>query len=252
MNAASGSSYQWQMNDGSSWSNVSNGGQYSGATTQMLTVSNLSTANNGSEFRCLITNGACLDTSDIATLTVECTALISAQPMDVGAYVNTSTSLSIGAQNTGSDFQWQKNFSGVWANVSNGGQYSGANTNSLSISNLTMSNNNDQYRCIISLAGCTDTSAVANLSVTDNSSIDEQMAVNFSFYPNPAKNEFTLISDIKLMNENLLIHDISGKEVMRVQILSQEQKVDISVLEAGIYLLSVDRYPQSKSKIVVQ
>lgn len=252
MNATANSSYQWQMNDGSGWVDVMNGGQFSGATTGLLGISNLTMANHNTEFRCLLANGACLDTSDVALLTVECISLISAQPMDVGAYVNTSTTISIGAQNAGSDFQWQKNFSGIWANVSNGGQYSGANTGTLSIANLTMSNNNEQYRCIISLAGCTDTSAVANLSVTDNSSVDELENQLFNFYPNPAGESITVCILAPHVKETLVIQDITGKMVIKVEINSLDQKVDISTLEAGVYMLSMERYPNKTSKLIVR
>lgn len=251
-NATSNSTYQWQEDNGSGWANINNGGQYSGATSGLLSINNLTLANNGSQFRCLITNGACLDTSDVASLTVECINLISAQPMDVGAYVNTSTTISIGAQNATSSFQWQRFVSGFWVDVSNGGQYSGANTSTLAIADLTMNNNGNQFRCLVALAGCQDTSAVANLTVTDNSSVEEFENQFFNFYPNPANGSITLMTTIGNLNEILLIQDITGKVVMRTPIRSQEQKVDISALETGVYLLSIEGYPSKTSKLIVR
>lgn len=251
-NATSNSTYQWQEDAGSGWANISNGGQYSGATSGLLSISNLTLANNGSQFRCLITNGACLDTSDVASLTVECINLISAQPMDAGANVNTSTSISVGAQNAASSFQWQRQASGIWVDVSNGGQYRGANTSTLAIANLTMNNNGNQFRCLVSLAGCADTSAVANLTVSDNSSVEELENQLFSFYPNPANGSLTLITQSANANEALIIQDISGKVVMRTAILSSEQRIDISGLEAGVYLLSMEGHPSNISKLIVK
>ena len=251
-NATSNSTYQWQEDNGSGWADISNGGQYSGTTSVLLSISNLTSANNGSQFRCLITNGACLDTSDVASLTVECINLISAQPMDVGAYVNTSTTISIGAQNATSSFQWQRFVSGFWVDVSNGGQYNGANTSTLAIADLTMNNNGNQFRCLVALAGCQDTSAVANLTVTDNSSVEELENQFFNFYPNPANGSITLMTTIGNLNEILLIQDVTGKVVMRTPIRSQEQKVDISALETGVYLLSIEGYPSKTSKLIVR
>jgi hypothetical protein len=63
--------YQWQTNLGVGFQNISDAGQYSGTATSTLTVSNLTVANNhNQQFRCLVTDGSCADTTDIAVLTV--------------------------------------------------------------------------------------------------------------------------------------------------------------------------------------
>jgi hypothetical protein len=60
--------FQWQNDSGSGFSNISNAGQYLGATNDSLNVSNLASANNNNRFRCVVTSGACSDTSAIAIL----------------------------------------------------------------------------------------------------------------------------------------------------------------------------------------
>lgn len=62
--------YQWQSDLGSGFVNLSNSGQYSGVTTNTLTINNLTLANNNQTFRCIISVGSCLDTSNVATLNV--------------------------------------------------------------------------------------------------------------------------------------------------------------------------------------
>ncbi len=66
--------YQWQVSTdgGSTWNNISNGGIYSGVTTDTLTVSNPPTADNGYEYRCVLTSVTCGGTlnSNAATLNV--------------------------------------------------------------------------------------------------------------------------------------------------------------------------------------
>ncbi|MNH49901.1 hypothetical protein D3C73_14940 [compost metagenome] len=66
------STYQWQVstNGGSTWANVSNGSNYSGATTNELIVSNFTTAWNGYQYRVIITNFGDTATSNPATLAV--------------------------------------------------------------------------------------------------------------------------------------------------------------------------------------
>ena len=68
----SSATYQWQLstNGGSTWANISNGTNYSGATTNQLTVSNFTTDWNGYQYRAIITNFGDTSTSSPATLSV--------------------------------------------------------------------------------------------------------------------------------------------------------------------------------------
>jgi hypothetical protein len=51
--------YQWQTsaNGGSSWTNVTDGAPYGGTATGTLTITSATTAMNGSQYRCVATNG---------------------------------------------------------------------------------------------------------------------------------------------------------------------------------------------------
>jgi hypothetical protein len=63
--------YQWQTNLGLGYQDLSDFGQYSGTTTPNLQVSGVNiTTNNNQAFRCLVTEGNCTDTSNIAVLQV--------------------------------------------------------------------------------------------------------------------------------------------------------------------------------------
>ena len=73
---------------------------------------------------------------------------LSAQPNDQDICTNTdAVSFSVSSSNA-TGHQWQEN-SGSWANLSDGGVYSGVLTNTLSISNSSGLAGN-QYRCIVS------------------------------------------------------------------------------------------------------
>ena len=62
--------YQWQVDNGTGFNNISDGGQFTGSTDDSLIVANLTTANNGERFRCVVISGTCFDTSFTANLTV--------------------------------------------------------------------------------------------------------------------------------------------------------------------------------------
>lgn len=53
-----GLSYQWQesINNGAGWSNISNGGIYSNATTAILTLTTVTAGMNEYDYRCVVTN----------------------------------------------------------------------------------------------------------------------------------------------------------------------------------------------------
>jgi hypothetical protein len=62
--------FQWQINSGVGYQNLSDVGQYSGTSTSVLTISNVQNSNNNEQFRCIVNNSNCSDTSNFATLTV--------------------------------------------------------------------------------------------------------------------------------------------------------------------------------------
>ncbi len=70
VSATAGSPLQWQTNLGLGFQNLSNAGQYSGVTTQTLTVSSIGVNNNNQTFRCIVGSGSCSDTSNVATLSL--------------------------------------------------------------------------------------------------------------------------------------------------------------------------------------
>jgi hypothetical protein len=63
--------YQWQLNSGTGFNNLSNAGPYTGVNTNTLTISNVNLSMNNYIFRCLITSGSlCPITTGTAVLSV--------------------------------------------------------------------------------------------------------------------------------------------------------------------------------------
>ncbi len=92
--------YQWQADDGSGFVDLSNGGGVSGADSAVLTVSGLAVADDGTEYRCVVTadDGAVPTdptnteaVSMAATLYVSAPLEVTSPPADYAAYVNDST-----------------------------------------------------------------------------------------------------------------------------------------------------------------
>lgn len=90
--------YQWQVNDGGGWDNVSNGGAYSGATTDTLTIDPTSESLDGHLYRCVVSDDNGSANSSSAELTVAADAAppqgtVTINAVDVGSsFANVSYS----------------------------------------------------------------------------------------------------------------------------------------------------------------
>jgi hypothetical protein len=74
---------QWEVNTGSGWANVSNGGVYGGATTDTLTITGAPSTYNGYQYEAVFTNFIGSATTTAATLTVNAatSTSVSSNPM---------------------------------------------------------------------------------------------------------------------------------------------------------------------------
>jgi len=107
-----------------------------------------------------------LTLAEIQGLYTGCDATLNTQPADVNATYGSNAEFGVGVTGTGVNYLWQSNIGSGWVNVPNSGQYSGVFTDTLTVSNVTMINNNQLFRCIISQgASCGDTSDQAELTV---------------------------------------------------------------------------------------
>jgi hypothetical protein len=71
INAVLGSTYQWQNNPlNNGWQNVPLNANYSGSTTNVLTVNNVQLSNHNQPFRAIVNAGGCIDTSDVASIII--------------------------------------------------------------------------------------------------------------------------------------------------------------------------------------
>ncbi len=171
-NGKSTPTYQWQENSGG-WNNLSNGGRISGATSSQLTISNVEIADNGRQFRCIVSNKKAdgstdwnNTTSNSVTLTVHWLEITS-QPS--GGTVNEYDVVAIGVTvnaNPSPTYRWQySSDDSNWADVYDGEFLSGAGTASATITFNATFNDIGYYRCRVQNAAGTLNSDSAYLDV---------------------------------------------------------------------------------------
>ncbi|MCF8331583.1 MAG: hypothetical protein K9H84_03945 [Bacteroidales bacterium] len=160
--------YQWQesTDGGSTWSNLSDGGAYSGATTAALTVT-ATASMDGYQYRCNISGDCSPDaTSFEVNLSVNTAPSITSQPSDQTVCDGGDASYSITATGANLTYQWQESTDGgsTWSNLSDGGAYSGATTTSLTVT-FSTAMDGYQYRCNIS-GDCSPDASSNEVSLT--------------------------------------------------------------------------------------
>ncbi|MBK8953174.1 MAG: hypothetical protein IPM85_13825 [Chitinophagaceae bacterium] len=141
--AAVGGTYQWQIstNGGGTWTNIS------GATSASYTLTGVTAALSGNQYRCVVSNTCASTNSNAAVLTVNTLPAITTHPQSVTVCSGSSNTFSVVATGTGISYQWQSSASGCsgpWTNIS------GATSASYTLSGITTGMNNTGYRCVVS------------------------------------------------------------------------------------------------------
>jgi hypothetical protein len=145
--SGSGVIYQWQVNDGTGFVNITNTAPYSGVTGATLTITVVSSALNTYQYRCQLSNAVCTTpaVSNAATLTVNTLPAISTSPVAVTICAGSSNTFSAAATGTGITYQWQMNTTAAPTFV----DIPTATSATYTVANATAGMNGNQYRCVV-------------------------------------------------------------------------------------------------------
>ena len=172
--------FQWEfsVNGGLGWSTVTNGGGYSGATTNTLTVDD-DFAKNNFQFRCKLDTSTAVAPSytNAVTLTVFRVITVDTQPVNstpVAPAAGTFTTAGSTLDGATINYQWQKSENGDGVTFTPIG---GANTTTYNTGSTTYDDSyGDYYRAVLSATGASD--------VTTNSArLFVQRTINITSQP---------------------------------------------------------------------
>ncbi len=156
-----------------------NGGSFSlvnplvlGSTSINSSTGNISKGKGGTTYTVqYITKGFCPDTAQ-DLVTVNPTPVIQKNPDPISicggnaSFKITATGVAI--------YQWQeKKAAGIFSDVVDGGNYNGAKSAQLNLSNVTQIMDGYQYRCVVSAGICSDTSTAALLTVSSLTAVND-------------------------------------------------------------------------------
>lgn len=146
---------QWQVSadNGQTWTNLSDSALYTGTATQTLTITAVTTALNGDQYRCVATDASGSVTSTAATLSERETPVFTTQPVSqtVGLGIVANFTAAAAAIPVAT-YWWQVSTDGgnSWEILNDLGPYIGSQTATLTIVGVTAVMNGYQYRCLAS------------------------------------------------------------------------------------------------------
>ncbi|MBQ7278683.1 MAG: immunoglobulin domain-containing protein, partial [Clostridia bacterium] len=147
--------YQWQVNDGSGWTDIPK------TTKNKLTLKKVTFDMNGNLYRCVAINADGEVTSEVATLTVYLVPpTVTAEPKDATVKAGKTASFSVKAKEA-KRYQWQVNDGSGWVDIPK------ATRNKLTVKKVIAADDGKQYRCILTNGDGSTPSHTATLSVTE-------------------------------------------------------------------------------------
>lgn len=204
-----------------------------------------------------------LDACEISALFNSGMPAVTTQPISQSVHIGNSATFTAASNMTNPVYQWQTRFgNGNFTNIINGGQYSGATVSILTVSGVLATNNNQEFRCIITgNTGCSIFSDTALLTVSNvginnvNYTSDNILQQNV---PNPANGNTTINYHVNNFNNtaSIILTDITGKMVRQIPIYKTgngSYGIGSRELNNGVYFYSlmVDGIRVATRKMVI-
>lgn len=239
---------QWQSDFGNGFEDLTDGGQYFGTENPILSVVNASFANDMQPFRCVIINGACTDTTDVAFLNV--CGSVTLQPENQFVLAGSSAEFTVASNDPEAAFQWQTNIGFGFQNLSDAGQYNGTTTPTLIVSNISENNANQLFRCLVASRMCETPSEEAVLTIDPGVGVLNQKGAPFKVWPNPAGATLNLEVGHDLIGEPYTLFDLNGRMLASGLITADRSYIDLSGVAPGVYFLSVGSTMRHTSRVI--
>ena len=182
-----------------------------------------------------IANSEGCDSVITLNLTINNPPTITVQPIYQNTTIGANAVFQVMATGSGLIYQWQQNDGTGFINISTFGQFSGTNTNTLTITNVTANMQQFGYRCIISNRnGCADTSNFATLNISLTDLLEVKFKYLVSIYPNPTKENITIETNINY--SSVKVFNLNGQLVLESVF---NRTINVSGLQKGSYFIQL-------------
>lgn len=183
----------------------------------------------------------CSDSNSI-TVAVDIAPFITTQPANQTALIGDSIRFYVDAIGTNLTYQWRKGL----ININNGGNVSGATTDTLTINSLDITDTSSNYNVVISgICFLNTISQNASLDISSITGIITFAEANpdkaISVYPNPFSTSIYIeLNDTSFENNTeLKIYSLLGVEVMNTVLNKRITELKTDNLTTGIYFYQI-------------
>jgi len=166
-----------------------------------------------------------------------CANIITRQPEDALKEIGETAVFDVQVNSSGVSFQWQTDAGLGWQNLSNAGQYSGVNTSTLTVANLSSTNHNQMFRCIMSELDCNYTSQVVRITVPSLGVMRSELP-SLICHPNPVHDLLQVHSGIH-QPTRFVLYDMNGRSVLTGLLDAPDATLSLQGIQSGVYVLSL-------------
>ncbi|MBN2597744.1 MAG: gliding motility-associated C-terminal domain-containing protein [Marinifilaceae bacterium] len=180
-------SYQWQEDSGSGFTDLSDGGEYSGTTSSQLKLTGVLMANgfDGNIYRCIVTSSSCsgVATSSGAVLTLNNIIKIKDQPVDQKLCETNTATFTVEGTGAVTSFIWKYDKGTGFVDADgqdNMTVVTGGGISTLTVPNSTIVMNSWTFKCVLSDGLTDDDTNVVQLEVYETINVTTAVTNNLS------------------------------------------------------------------------
>lgn len=220
--SGTGVQYQWKKD----------GSDLGGQTASTLTINNVQASYAGS-YTCYVYNGCGNETSNAAVVTINPILSINTQPADQLLNLGETATFSVSAMGNNLSYLWKKDA----VALSNGGDVSGATSNTLQITNVDFTDQGN-YICVVNGDCGPANSDVATLTII--TTIEDMNNNGINVFPNPTQGVLSVELHGLKKSGKLELFDVNGQLVYN-EIFENKSllNVDLNKFSSGVYFVSL-------------
>jgi len=193
--------------------------------------------------------------SEIDQLYQACAPFITGNPINQTVDVGKNAVFIVTSADTNSTYQWQTDLGVGFQNLNNVSQYSGVKDDTLKISNLSMLNDNQAFRCIVNSGGCSEISTPCTLYVNPPLSVKTLTGSSFFKAQQTSSNTILLRISPEISNGSYIIYNAIGKEILKNPVFSEITDINTESLSPGIYFFEMRSQKEVRigiQKLIIQ
>jgi hypothetical protein len=209
------------------------------------------TASNRTATDTFVNAAGCDSIVTLSLTIIETDKLISTQPKGQSVDVNRSTNFIVTSGYDGvATYQWQLDDGAGFKNLSNTGQYIGVLTDTLLVSNVTLLNDGEIFRCLVTVYSCADTSETALLTINKADVSERFLTKDYTVYPNPTKGVVFINTKASLFGASYTVYSSGGALLRNGSITSEITTLDIQNFAGGVYLINIDGSTKQTFRVI--